>query len=89
MNYVISLTETEDLALSYIAVDPKEWIINAAKSRALDSTNEIVQFTVQKCLENNVQIPGSKEEIVKLAFDKEWIKSAAERQAELDAQSPL
>jgi hypothetical protein len=30
MNYTITLTEAEDLALQYVAADPQDWIDNAA-----------------------------------------------------------
>jgi hypothetical protein len=30
MDYTITLTEAEDLALQYVAADPQDWIDNAA-----------------------------------------------------------
>lgn len=80
--YNIEYTATEDLAMQTIAVSVNEWIQNAAHDRARIAIDEIVQSTVQKCLENNIQIPNTKDDIVQLAFQQGWVKTAAERQQE-------
>jgi hypothetical protein len=85
--YTITLTEAEDAALSYAAFSQQDWIDNAVHERARIAIDEIVQITVQKCLETNIQIPGSKEAMVALAFEQGWVKTAADRQAELEAQN--
>jgi len=85
-NYTITLTAAEDAALSYVALSQQEWIDNAVHERARISIDEIVVITVQKCLETNTPIPGSKEEMVSLAFEKGWVKTAAERNAEAQAE---
>ena len=83
--YTITLTAAEDAALSYVAYSQKDWIDNAVHERARIAIEEIVGITVQKCLDTGTQIPGSKDDMVKLAFKNGWIKSAEERQAELEA----
>jgi hypothetical protein len=80
--YTIQFTETEVLAMNYAAVSADEWIQNAAHERARISIEEIVQIAVQKFLENNQSIPGSREEIVAAAFKNGWVKSVADRNAE-------
>jgi hypothetical protein len=82
IQHIITLTEAEDAALSYAALNQQDWIQNAAKSRCSSAIDEIVQITVQRCLDNNIQIPGSKEAMVMLAFEQEWIKTVADRNAE-------
>jgi hypothetical protein len=42
-----------------------------------------VQLTVQKCLATGTQIPGTKEEIVALAFANAWVIPAAEIEQEI------
>ena len=84
--YTITLTEAENSALGYVALSQQDWIDNAVHERARIAIEEIVQITVQKCLETSIQIPGSKEEMVTLAFTQGWVKSAADRQAEAEAQ---
>lgn len=87
MNYTITLTQTENDALSYVAVSQDEWIQNAAHNRCRIAIDEIVAITVQKCLETGTQIPGSKDEMVELAFAQGWVKTAAQRQAEAEAEA--
>ena len=86
MEYNVTLTAAEDAALSAVALSQQDWIEHAAKERARIAIEEIVGLVVQKCLESNVAIPGSKDEMVTLAFAQGWVKSAAQRQAEFEAE---
>jgi len=85
MNYTITLSAAEDKALSYAAFSQQDWIDNAVHERCRIAIDEIVQVTVAKCLETGTQIPGSKDEMVDLAFAQGWVKTAADRQAEAEA----
>lgn len=85
-NYTINLSSAEDKALSFAALSQNEWIQNAIHERCRVAIEEIVGITVQKCLETNTSIPGSKDAMVDLAFEKGWVKTAAERQAEIEAE---
>ena len=76
MNYTITLTETEKLAMEYVAYDPQTWVENAFKERARIATEEIVALAVQKFLAANQTIPGSREEIVAAAYSNGWIQTA-------------
>ena len=84
--YTMTLTETEYKALSYVAYSQQDWMDNAVHERCRIAMEEIVALTVQQCLANNVQIPGSKDEIVELAFAQGWVMTAAQRQAEAEAE---
>jgi len=86
MEYKVTLTAAEDAALSAVALSQQDWIDNAVHERARIATEEIVALVVQKCLESGVSIPGSKDEMVTLAFSQGWVKSAAQRQAEFEAE---
>lgn len=86
MNYTIALSAAEDAALSHVALSQDDWIQNAVHERCRIAIEEIVQITVQKCLETGIQIPGSKDEMVTLAFAQGWAKTAAQRQAEAEAE---
>ena len=79
MNYTIELTETEKLAMEYVAYDPQDWVENAFKERARLATEEIVKIAVDKFLESNQTIPGSREEIVAAAYTNNWIQTAKYR----------
>lgn len=85
-NYTTTLTETEDKALGYVAHSQQDWMDNAVHERCRIAIEEIVALTVQQCLANNVQIPGSKDEIVELAFAQGWVMAATQRQAEVEAE---
>ena len=80
--YTVTLTEAENLALGFVAYSQDDWIQNAVHERCRVAIDEIVRICVEKCLENNIQIPGSKEDMVLLAVEQEWITSAAQRQTE-------
>lgn len=79
MNYSVLLTEAENKALGYVAFSQQDWINNVVHERCRIAIDEIVTLTVQKCLENNIQIPGSKDEIVELAFTLGWVELAASK----------
>lgn len=81
--YLINYTQTEDLAMQYAALSVDDWVQNAAHERARIAIEEIVAITVQKCLDTSTPIPGTREEIVQLAFDQGWVKTAAQKIAEL------
>jgi hypothetical protein len=86
-NYTITLTEAENKALSYVTLGQQEWIDNAVHERCRVAIDDIVALTVQKCLETNTAIPGSKDAMVDLAFEQGWVKTAAQRQAEAEAEA--
>lgn len=77
--YQITLTEAENKALSYVALSQLDWIKNVAKNRCRIAIDEIVKICVDKCLETNTQIPGSKDEMVLLAFEQGWVETVEQR----------
>ncbi len=84
-NITISLTDTQMKGLEYAALSPQEWAENAVTERARVANDEIVNTTVQYCLDNSVQVPATREDIVTYAFANDIVKTAEERQAEADA----
>ena len=85
MNYTVTLTTAQDQALSYVAASQQDWIDNAATERARIAIDEIVALTVQKCLDTDTAIPGSKDAMVTLAFEQGWVETAAQRNADAEA----
>ena len=83
--YTITLTDAEDKALGFVAYSQQEWIDNAIHERCRLAIEEIVNAEVQRKLANNETISGSTEDIVNAAN----IQSAAERQAEAEANQPV
>ena len=84
-NITITLTDTQYKGLEYAALSPKDWAINAVTERARIANDELVQMTVTHCLNNGIQVPATRDEIVAYAFANGIVKTAAERQAEAEA----
>lgn len=84
VKYTIEYTQTEDLAMQYAAASVDDWIQNAAHERARIAIDEIVKVAVEKFLEAGQSIPGSKDEIVAAAFENGWVKTAADRNKEIN-----
>ena len=84
MDITISLTDTQYKGMQYITANPQEWAENAVLNRARIANDEIVSITVQHCLDNSVQIPATREEIVAYAFDNGIVKTGAQRAAEAE-----
>jgi len=80
--YTITLSPAEDKALGYIAASQQEWIDNAVHHRCSVAIEEIVAAEVQRITSIGGTISGTKEDIVLAAP----VKSAAERQAEIETQ---
>lgn len=85
MQITIDLTATQYAGLSYAALSPEEWAVNAVTERCRIANDEIVQLTVQHCLDNGIQVPATREAIVQYAFDNAIVKTAAQRNAEAQA----
>jgi hypothetical protein len=79
--YTITLSAAEDKAIHVVAIDAQDWIENAVHNRCRIAIEEIVAAEVQRLLAAGQPITGTKDDIVLAAP----IKSAAERQAELEA----
>jgi hypothetical protein len=82
----INLTDTQYAGLEYAALSPQDWAENAVTERCRIANDEIVQMTVAYCLDNSVQVPSTREEIVAYAFANNVVKTAAVRNAEAEAE---
>lgn len=84
MEIKITLTEAEYKALAYVALDPVDWVQNAAKARCIAAMEEIFQDEVRAALAdpNTTSIPADREAVVLAST----LPSAAERQAMMDQQ---
>lgn len=79
MQITIMLSDAEYKALAYVAVDPVDWVQNAASARAAAGIDEIFQAEVQAALAdpNAESIPADRETVVLAST----LPNAAERQA--------
>jgi hypothetical protein len=83
--YTITLTDAEDKALSVVALSQQDWIDNVVHNRCRIAIEEIVATEVERITVEGGTLSGTKEDIVLAAP----IKSAAERQAELEQLNKL
>jgi len=78
----ITLSDAEFKALEFVAFSAQEWAENAVQNRCRIAIEQIVAEEVERITASGGNISGTKEDIVNAAP----IKSAAERQAELETQ---
>lgn len=66
MKITINLTDAQYKALAYVAVDPRDWIQNAAITRANAAIDEMFQVEIQRMIADPTitQIPADKEAVV-------------------------
>lgn len=86
MIYTVTVSDAEALAFSSEAVNPAEWVENAVKDRCRIAVENVVRVAVDRCLQEGVQVPSTKDAVVQLAFERGWVKSAVEAQAALEAR---
>jgi len=82
MEYTIVLTEAQNKALSYVVIDPQEWIRNAIVVRCDIAIDEIFKEECERISSEGGTISGTKEEIVLAAP----IRTLREIEDERDAQ---
>jgi len=78
MEYTITLTDAEKIAMEYIASDVQEWISNATKVRASNSIKEIQTLLMDYCNENEVSIAVGKDAQVQQAFELGLLNKATQ-----------
>ena len=88
MDYTITLTDTEDKALSYASLSQQDWIDNAVHNRCRIAIDEIVDIYTKRALDEGVQIPATRELIVADAFTKGWVKTAKQLNEEAQSNQP-
>lgn len=81
----VTLSDVEFQALESIALSAQDWIENVSKDRCRSAMDNIISETIKRCLDEGVQIPASRDEIVALAFQQGWEKSAVAKNAEYEA----
>jgi hypothetical protein len=73
--YTVTLTDAQEKALRWVAVDPQDWIENFIFARCESAIDEIVNDEIKRKLSLGETISGSKEDII-MESD---IQSAEER----------
>ena len=81
-DYKVTLTDTEDKAMSYCSMSTQNWVDNALKNRARIAKEEIIALNTTHCNANNIQIATGEDAQVTQAFDLKVVKTAKERDEE-------
>jgi len=81
----IELTDTELKSMEYAALSPQDWADNAVTNRARIAGDEIVMALVAHCNANEIAIATGKDAQIAQAFELGVVKTAAEVQAEAEA----
>ena len=81
-DYKVTLTDTEDKAMTYCTVSTQDWVDNALKNRARKAKEEIIALNTTHCNANNIQIATGEDAQVTQAFDLKVVKTAKERDEE-------
>lgn len=81
-NYIVTLTDAEDKALSVVAVSQQEWIDNTIKMRCKVSMDKIVADEIARIRASGGTVSGTDSEIVMAAN----VETAAERETRLEAE---
>jgi len=80
MEYTVTLTDAEKIAMEYIARDVDDWIINAATNRARQAIDEIIELNTAHCNDNSIAIAVGRDAQVAQALSLGVIDKAADRQ---------
>ena len=78
-DYTVTLTDTEQTAMEYIATDVDYWITNAATNRARIAIEEIIKLNTAYCNDNSIAIAVGRDAQVAQALQLGVIDKAADR----------
>lgn len=84
----VTVTDTHNRCLEYAANGVQTWCDNAIHSRAQAAQQEIIALLIEHCNANGIAIKTGVDAQVDQAFDLKVVKTAAEREAEINAASP-
>tara|TARA_B100000900_G_scaffold402044_1_gene407427 strand:- start:47 stop:304 length:258 start_codon:yes stop_codon:yes gene_type:complete len=83
MEYKITLTETEKLAMETITDDVFDWISNAAINRARIAKEEIISELIAHCNANEIALAVGETKQVQQAYDLKIVSKLEETSSSL------
>ena len=75
MQFTVTLSDEEALAMSTICGDTQQWVENALRDRARIAMDAIVDTAVTQSLQSQTVLPATKAEIVSFAVQHGWVKT--------------
>jgi hypothetical protein len=88
VDITVTITDTENKCLEYVASSPQTWADNSLSNRARLAKDEIISLLVAHCNANGITIATGEDAQVTQAYDLEVIKTAAKRETEAQANAP-
>lgn len=85
-NITVSLTDTENKSLEYVAVSVQDWANNALQNRARIAKEEIIAKLVTHCNENDIALAIGEDAQVSQAYDLGVVDTAANVEAAIRAE---
>ena len=86
--YTIELTDTEDKAMSFVALSTQEWAENFLKVRSKKAVKEITALNMEHCNANGITIATGEDKQVEQAFELKVVKTAKEVSEEAKKDLP-
>ena len=87
-NITVTVSDTQNKCLEYAAVSVQDWCENAIHSRALAAQDEIIAILVQHCNANDIAIATGVDAQIAQAYSLGVVKTAVQRNAEIEENSP-
>ena len=69
MDYTITISNAQKIALEYVSADVQEWISNAANARAQIAITDITSKLISHCNANNIALAVGEEAQMQQAKD--------------------
>ena len=66
-----------------VCFDVNDWIQNICHERARIAQEEVMKIAINMFIENNIQIPMTKDDIIIEAFKRGWVKTLKEKNEEI------
>ena len=82
----IEITDAEYQCLEYIALDPSDFMDNAATVRASVAKDEILPLLIAHCIEKSIALATGEAAQIEQAYTLKIIKTAKERDEEAEAE---
>ena len=79
-NLTITLTDTQEKALKYVAFDPEDFVQNFANVRAKHAIKEILDKLYEHCNANGIPIATGEDAQVTQAFTLKLVETGKERE---------
>jgi hypothetical protein len=87
MQYTVTYTEAEDMAMQSVTVSVDSWIQNICHQRSKQAMDTIINNSINKFLDAGIPIPSTREEIVLTVFANGWEKTGLAKNTELLANT--